>query len=184
MNLADLGKTVAKFAPLLGAILPIPGGAAIGELIAHEFGGDVNNPDDLMQRIVTDPNAQVKLVEIQSNCKVQLQQLKVQNAQNELAAQTAQMESDRLDRADARKNNVNSYMPQTVTFIIMLGFFGACYMLLNGNPTQADQQVLFMMLGTISTAFGGAITYWLGSSASSRNKDTAIHNTLANLSGN
>lgn len=184
MDFANLGKTVAKFAPLLGAILPIPGGAVLGQLIANEFGGDASNPDDLAQRIIGDPNAQVKLAEIQANTKVQLQQLMMQNTQNELAAQTAQIESDRLDRADARKNNATSFMPEIVTFIIIVGFFGCFYMLLALNPTSADQQVLFMMLGTVSTAFGGAVTYWLGSSSGSRTKDIAIHSTLANLSGN
>lgn len=185
MDLSNLGKTVAKFAPLLGSILPIPGGAMIGELIAHEFGGNANNPDDLTARIVADPNAEVKLAEIQANCKVQLQQIAMQNAQNELAAQTAEIESDRLDRADARKNNNRSYMPEMVTFIIIVGFFGCFYMLLELNPTARDQQVLFMMLGTISTAFGGAVTYWLGSSAGSRNKDQAIHTALAtSMNGN
>jgi hypothetical protein len=181
MDLGDFGKTIAKFAPLLGAVLPIPGGAVIGQLIAQEFGGDPSNLDDLASRIVTDPNAQVKLVEIQTNAKVQLQQLVVLNAQNQLAAQTAQIESDRLDRADARKNGQNSYMPAIVTFIIIAGFFGCFYMILK-SPAQTDQQVLFMMLGTISTAFGGAVTFWLGSSAGSRSKDAAIHTTLTNLS--
>lgn len=184
MDLASFAKTVAKFAPLLGSVLPIPGGTVIGEIIAHEFGGDASNLDDLANRIVTDPNAQLKLVEIQNNTKVQLQQLSVQNIQNQLAAQTAIIESDRLDRANARQNNARSYMPEIVTFLIFTGFIGACYMLISGNAPKADQQVIFMMLGTISTAFGGAVTYWLGSSNGSHVKDVAIHNTLAKLSAN
>lgn len=184
MDFAKLAKIVAPFAPLIGSVLPIPGGAAIGQLIAHEFGGSVDNPNALAELISADPNAEVKLTEIQSNCKVQLQQIMMQNAQNELVNEAAEIESDRLDRADARKNNAKSYMPEIVTFIIITGFMAAACMLLKGNVTDTNQQVLFMMLGTISTAFGGAVSYWLGSSSGSRMKDQAIHNTLANLSGN
>lgn len=184
MDLTNLAKAVANFAPLIGSILPIPGGAAIGTLIAHAFGGDINNPDQLASMITADPNAQVKLAEIEANTKVQLQQILMQNAQNELAAETARIQSDQQDRADARKNGQTSIMPSVVTFIIIIGFFSCFVLLLMCDGTLPDAQVLYMMVGTISTAFGGAITFWLGSSASSRNKDAAIHNTLQNLSGN
>jgi hypothetical protein len=184
MDLSILAKTVANLAPLLGSVLPIPGGAVIGELIAHEFGGSTTDPNQLASIIATDPNAQVKLAEIQANTKIQLQQLLVQNAQNELVAQTAQIQNDQLDRADARKNGQNSIMPSIVTFIIIIGFFGCFGVLLMYGTNNPDSQVLYMMVGTLSTAFGGAVTFWLGSSASSRSKDVAIHNTLANLSAN
>ena len=179
-NLINIVKTVS---PLLGAVLPIPGGAAIGALIAHAFGGDSNNPDQLASLISNDSQAKVKLLEIETNCKVQLQQLMVQSAQNELTAHTAEIESNRLDRADARKNNSASYMPSIITFIIIVGFFVCFYLILKTKADASLQQVLFMMLGTISTSFGGAVSYWLGSSSGSKSKDEAIHKTLANLSG-
>lgn len=182
MDLSNLAKTVAYFAPLLGSILPIPGGAVVGQLIAHEFGGDASNPDALAATVVADPDAKVKLAQIESNTKVQLQQILMQNAQNQLVAQTAQIQSDAADRSDARKINSNSYMPAIVTFIIIVGFFACFSIMLLYGATADTAQVLYMMIGTISTAFGGAVTYWLGSSASSRSKDAAIHNTLANLS--
>ena len=182
MDFTNLAKTVANYAPLLGSILPIPGGAVIGQLIAHEFGGSAADPDALAAAVSTDPDAAVKLKTIEANTKVQLQQILMQNAQNQLVAQTAQIQSDQQDRADARKNNSNSYMPAIVTFIIIVGFFASFSIMLLYGTTSENAQVLYMMIGTISTAFGGAVTFWLGSSASSRSKDAAIHNTLANLS--
>lgn len=185
MDLTNLAKTVANFAPLLGAVLPIPGGEAIGALIAHEFGGsDTTDPDALATMVGTDPNAKVKLMQIEDNCKVQLQQLMVQNTQAQLAAKVATIQSDQADRADARKNNANSYMPAILTFISIVGFF-TCFVFMvvySANIPNNVASVLYMMVGTINTAFGGAFTYWLGSSESSRTKDAAIHTTLANLS--
>lgn len=182
MDFDNLGKTIANFAPILGAMLPIPGGAAIGAVIAHEFGGSINNPDDLISRIVSDPNAGVKLLEIQSNCKVQLQQLAVQQAQNELTAQTAQLESDRLDRADARNRNSRSWMPEIVTFILVTGFFGIIAGIMYFHLSSEDEKVLYILLGTVSTSFTAAVSYWLGSSAGSKNKDKVIHSALENMS--
>lgn len=183
MDLTNLVQTVAKFAPLLGSALPIPGGigTAVGELIAHEFGGDISNPDDLASRIVTDPDAQVKLAEIEANTKVQIQQFRVQQS-------IAAIQADTNDRADARKNNVagKSNMPSILTFFIIAIFFASFGLLIcfaNRIPENIAS-VLYMMTGTINTAFGAAFAYWLGSSESSRSKDMAIHKTLDNLSSN
>jgi hypothetical protein len=184
LDLSNLVKTVSQYAPLLGSILPIPGGAAIGELIAHEFGGSTSDPEGLVNLINTTPDAQVKIVEIQSNCKIQLQQMWVAYQQTLITAQTAQIESDNADTQDARKNVAVSNMPSIMTFIIIIGFFVVlgCLILYAANIPPNVSSVLYMMVGTINSAFGGAFTFWLGSSASSRSKDLAIHNTLANLS--
>jgi hypothetical protein len=62
-GLKTLGQTVAKYAPLLGEIIPIPGARAVTQIIANEFGGSAENPDDLVKRITADPQAQIKLAE-------------------------------------------------------------------------------------------------------------------------
>lgn len=181
-NLKDLGKTVAKYgAPLLGTVIGGPAGAAIGQIIASEFGGNVDDPNDLMQKIIADPNAAVKLAEIQSNCKIQLQQIAMQNAQNELAAQTAQIESDRLDRADARKSNVatQTIMPQAISITVIFGFFACFYIIAQFNQQATDHDILYLLIGAIVSAFTGVWNYWLGSSSGSRDKDQAIHAALA-----
>jgi hypothetical protein len=182
MDLANLVRTVTQVAPLLGAILPIPAGKEIGKIIAHEFGGDLANPDDLVSRILEDPQAHIKLIEIQSNTKVQLQQLLVQKSQNELAAKTAQLVTEQQDRSEARKLGQASRVPAIVTFIIITGFFFTFVALLLWPNHHPYEQVLYMMVGSISSAFGGAVSYWLGSSVGSRHKDNAIHNALSNLS--
>lgn len=88
-TLKNLAKEVAKYAPLLGAALPIPGGAAIGAIISSVFGTDDN--DELIKIIQTDPNAAIKLREIESNQKVALENIAMLNAQNILTADTARL---------------------------------------------------------------------------------------------
>jgi hypothetical protein len=86
-------KTIASLAPMLGAVLPIPGGAAIGQLIASTFGGDSNNPDELTRLIQADPDAALKLKEIESNNKVALEKLLIKKVEYELLAETTRLET-------------------------------------------------------------------------------------------
>jgi len=87
----DLGKTISSFAPLLGAI--IPGGGPILSLVASIFGGDADKPDELEALIKADPQAAVKLREIELNHKTELEKLVVAAEANRLASETARIES-------------------------------------------------------------------------------------------
>ena len=94
MDWSDLGNVVKSVvgtgAPLIGGLLGGPAGAAVGNIIASVFGCE-NTPDAIHEAVKADPQAAVKLAEIEANAKVQLQQLAVTAAANELAADTAQI---------------------------------------------------------------------------------------------
>lgn len=176
-NLANLGKTIAKFgAPLLGTALGGPAGGAIASIIAAQFGGNANDPQALAQLIETDPNARIKLAEIESNKKVQLENIAMQMAQNQLQAETQQLDIAARDTADARKNNVESksYMPQAISFMVIFGFFACIWVVAAYKQDSDDHDVLYMMFGGVSSAFGAVIQYWLGSSAGSRIKTNIL----------
>jgi len=93
MSWNELGKTVAQFAPLLGAALPVPGGAAIGTLIASVFGGNADDPESLSRAIQTNPEAAVKLRQIETEHKAELERIAMQRVANQLAADTVRIES-------------------------------------------------------------------------------------------
>lgn len=179
----DLLGTIAKFSPLIASILPIPGAAIIGQVVASVFGGDINKPDELNAIIQKDPNAGVKIAEIQAKLQIELEKLAVQHAElvqqarkNELDAQTAQLESDRLDRENARELAKGSNMPAIVTVIIISGFMLVIWAIMFRPITNQgqDAQVLFLLFGTLSSAFASCVAYWLGSSAGSKQKDVAL----------
>jgi hypothetical protein len=87
----DLGRMVADSAPMLGALLPVPGGAVIGSMIAAKFGGNPNNPKELLKLVQTDPKAAVKLREIELGHEKELQALSVQAAKNEMESDTSRL---------------------------------------------------------------------------------------------
>ncbi len=92
MDWSDLGKSIAKMAPILGSALG-PGGTVIGGLISSAFGGVADDPEELSKLIAADPQAAVKLREIELNNKTELERLAIQGKANELANETSRIES-------------------------------------------------------------------------------------------
>lgn len=164
MNLSDLGKEIAKYgAPLLGSVIGGPAGAAIGQIVAAKFGGDINDPQDLLKRLQADPESNLKLCEIQAIQSVDLQRLAVQQAENELKLSNA-------NTADARATNLasNTVFPQILSALIVAGFFACIYWIAAFEQDKSDHDVLYMLLGIIGTSFGAVVNYWLGSSMDKR----------------
>ena len=93
MDWSDLGKTISGFAPVLGGLIGGPGGAMVGKLIASEFGGDAEDPKQLAQLVKADPQAAIKLRELELNNKTEIQKLIVQSESNRLASETSRIES-------------------------------------------------------------------------------------------
>lgn len=66
MDLKDLGEALAKLGlPLLGASLPIPGGAVIGTALANEIGAQSNSPDDILSAVAASQDALQKAKDFQ-----------------------------------------------------------------------------------------------------------------------
>ena len=58
MNLKDIGKQAIQMgAPILGGALGGPAGAAVGAMIANQFGIDTPTPDNIMAAIKADPGS-------------------------------------------------------------------------------------------------------------------------------
>lgn len=77
-------------------------------------------------------------------------------------------------------NNKAQIAPIIVSVIILVGFGGISLLAMKpGLIGDANQNVVLMLVGQWSTLSGLAAGYWLGSSASSKAKDTTIENMAA-----
>lgn len=83
----DVGQTVGKFAPMLGALVGGPAGASVGAMIASALGTG-STPMDVQQALVTNPDAAVKLKQIEADKTVRLQELMADQTKAELSAAT------------------------------------------------------------------------------------------------
>lgn len=92
MDWKDLGKVVGSVAPILGTLIGGPAGTAVGALIASALGTS-NTPDAVQQALQTNPDAAVKLAQIEKDRQVELQNLLVQAEASRLVAETAAVQS-------------------------------------------------------------------------------------------
>jgi hypothetical protein len=176
INLHDLTHTIARAAPLLGSAFAGPGGAAIGTLIAAKFGGDAKAPDALHALIQADPNASIKLKEIEAEHAVALQRLQLETASFMIQEKTQ-------DAANARQREVlvsntplaaRDRTPALLAYSVTAGLFTALGGLYCCTIPEGNQAIVLAISSSLTTVWIGAMGYYHGSSIGSRVKDASL----------
>ncbi len=109
MEWKDIAGVVGKAAPILGTLLGGPAGAAIGGIVASALGAD-STPDAVSQALAVNPDAAVKLRQIEADQRVKLQELIVTAEQNRLAAETASVQAvNSTMQAEAKSDHWPTY---------------------------------------------------------------------------
>lgn len=156
MDWKDLAGIVGKAAPIVGGILGGPAGAAVGGLVATALGTDAT-PDAVSAAILQDPDAVVKLKELETNSRVQLQQLAVTAEQNRLQAAAAQYAAEAADRDSARKlaaQQPKDWIRPAITIMLVSGAGGIGWAILSGTAEGLLRDA------TASLTVGTLIGYW------------------------
>lgn len=102
MNWSDVGNIVGRAAPIVGTLLGGPAGAAVGALVANALNVS-NDPDAVNAALAASPDALVRIQELQTNARVQLEQLAVQIETTRIQAAGAQYQAEAADRDSARQ---------------------------------------------------------------------------------
>jgi hypothetical protein len=157
MNWNSIKETVGKVAPLAGTLLGGPAGAAVGGLISSALGVE-NNPDAVAAAL-NDPDAVVKLKELESNERQHLLQMQLATLQAELA-----------DVQHARMHNNGSNMPAIVTCALTAICGGLLYSLLFVEIPESNRDLLIQSFGTVLGFWGASLAYWCGTTRSSAEK--------------
>jgi hypothetical protein len=185
INLHTLTQTIAHAAPLLGNALAGPGGAAVGEVIAAKFGGDIQTPNTLQALIQSDPEATVKLKQIEADHEVELQRLTLQAA-------TQQCQETLQDRASARQREVatatiptaqRERTPAVLAYLLTMGLFMVLLALLFVPLPGENAHVIWGLVSSLATVWVGAMGYYHGSSLSALTSDTAFVHHVHHTSG-
>lgn len=100
MDLMEFGKSIAKLGlPLLGAALPVPGGAVLGAALARAIGSESDRPEDLLATLAGNPEALQKARQFEAEHQERMLDL-VQK--HDLATYQAEI----ADRQSARERDV------------------------------------------------------------------------------
>lgn len=109
-------------------------------------------------------------------------------------ADTEQFKAALVDVEGARNQTVDlvnagsviAWGAPTVSVIVVIGFVTLMSLWLFHPPTSdpALLSVLNIMVGTLASAFGAVVQYWLGSSAGSKQKDDSLSSALVTSQAN
>ena len=176
MNWKDIAADVGKSAPILGTILGGPVGAAVGtvgSLIASAL-GVANTPDAVSQALSVNPDAAVKLAEIEKDKTLGLQQLAVQSAANALAADTAAIQAvNQTMIAETKAEHWASWLWRPflgfVTGVMILG----CYFVLPlaKIPVPVVPESAWLLLGSIL----GVASFFRGKAQADPSNPAQVH---------
>lgn len=169
MDWQDIAGTVARAAPVLGAVLGGPVGAvatAAGGLLASVLGVEAQ-PSAVAQAITADPEAMLKLRQIEADERARLLDWQTEQVRAELE----NVKDARAMAVELRRSGdiMSTLAPALISLVVVLGFFGMLYAVLNVELKNTEASLL--LLGTLSTGFGAVLNYYLGSSLGSFRKD-------------
>lgn len=165
MDWKEIGRTAASVgAPLLGGALFGPAGAAVGSIIAAQFGVSPDaTPDQVLTAIKGDPDAALKLRKIETGHVEHLQALENER----LRIETADVQS-------ARNVHQHHWMPSAIT-LLMCAMFGMIIGALFIWAVPGDNKdIVVYITGQVSGILTSCVTYWVGSTRASANKDSLI----------
>lgn len=133
MDWKDIASTVAKNAPMIGGLIGGPPGAALGavsSMIASALGVPCT-PDAISAAISSDPDAGIKLAQIEKDRQVELQTLVAQTASAQIAADTATILAvNATMQAETRSEHWASWCWRPFCgFIFGTTFFGVYFVL-------------------------------------------------------
>lgn len=165
MNWKEVGETVAKTAPLLGSVLGGPAGAIAGVAgsLLGSFLGVEAEPETVLSAL-QDPHVAARLQELESAERERI-----------LHWQQAQLSAELENVRDARSREVKlaqsghggAWVTGAVSLVVISGFFWMLQLVVS-MPEVSEPALL--LLGSLGTAFGAVVNYYLGSSLGSYRK--------------
>ena len=184
MNWSDVGASIVKFAPLAGAALSSPVGAAIGvgTIIANLFGVDAK-PEKVLDYINENPNQAEEKLKFEMGNNIELQKLIIEadKERNRHEEQDKAIEFQNTDSARNNSANVNdSPVDNKIKMMLVVGKFliiFTCiiaYIFFHSDMNQSVVVTLGTIAGATGADLGSMVNFYWGTSFGSQRKDDII----------
>jgi hypothetical protein len=154
MEWKDIAGLVGKAAPILGTLLGGPAGAAVGGLVASALGTG-NTPDEVSQALAINPDAAIKLKQIEADRQVHLQELLVQAAGAEIAASVAAIQSvNTTMQAEAKADHWPTYSWRPAIGFVFAAYIASLFLLplLDKQPVTLSADMTLAIGGILGVA--------------------------------
>jgi len=169
----DWKSIVKTVAPMLGTALGGPFGGIAGAAIAKALGTPDANPDTLSAAIQNaTPDQLVAIKKIEDDFAAQMAQMGF--ADTEALEKIA---ADDRDSARKREIAVKDKTPAAGFYIITVGFFVLLVAMMFLPIPEANKAVLYVMVGSLGTAWVGCTNYYYGKSSTDPVKDHMLYNS-------
>lgn len=185
MEFKDIAAKVADFAPLLGAALGGPPGAALGsavKVLAGLLGIKTADPtpEEINKAINADPEMALKLKQADYQFILEMRRLD----KDEMMAELSDLASARARQVEHEKavgrTDVNLY---ALAWLIVIGFFAlTSLMYFHPIPPQSVGPIN-QLFGALVAGFAGVIGYFFGSSRGSAQKTEAMEKMINKAGG-
>ena len=169
MDLMSLGTQLAKIgAPILGGALGGPAGAALASTVIGALAealGTEATPEAVALEVSRNPSAPAIVQSVEAE--------RGPGILDELNSRLKDVQDARAQTvALSQQGSGIAWGAPVVSVIVMLGFGILSY--LSIYAPVAQREVLLFLLGNWSIMAGAVVTYWLGSSAGSKDKDATL----------
>jgi hypothetical protein len=153
--------TLAAIAPTLATALGGPLAGAATKFLASELLGDENSSIEDIEQAITgaSPEQLVNIKELDNQFKLGMKKLDI----DVFALEVASSDS-------ARSNHKDSYTPAVLVYMLTALIAIVVYFLFNDTVPEANENTLYMLLGSLTTAWLQSVSYWTGTTRSSQDK--------------
>ena len=159
----DIKNILSTVAPWIGTALGGPFGGIAAEFVASKLGlsdKTVEGVKTMLSGATSEQLLALKEADQDFSLKMKALGFEQIKALESIAAD---------DRRDARamQKTTRSPIPAILSVGVTLGYFGILVGMMYGTLKVSDSQALLIMLGSLTTAWGGVVAYWFGTTNSS-----------------
>lgn len=157
--------TLAAIAPTLATALGGPLAGAATKFLASELLGDENASIESIEAAVigASPEQLVTIKQLDVNFKLGMKKLDVDVFNLEVK-----------DRDSARINHKNNSTPTVLVYMLTALIAVVVYFLFTDTVPESNENTLYMLLGSLTTAWLQSVSYWTGTTRSSADKTRLI----------
>lgn len=167
----DWKSAVANVAPMLATALggPLAGGAVAVITAALGLGPDASDAEIAKKLATASPDTLLQLKKAEQDYTVRMAELGF-NSESDLEKIAAD------DRVDARHREVErqDWTPRILAYLVTAGFFGMLSVMVFAAIPAASKEPLYILLGSLGTAWTSIISYYFGSTAGGQKKSELL----------